>query len=148
LTRSSQALLEAQSQQKQLQELKASGAAEQAIKDFSARLANLLESKKAPASATPAAAGTTKEEGQIVLSEVQERLGALYTVVTSGAAAPTAAAVAAARSAGQDVERLEQQWQQLQAGLPALNQTLRQARLAPVRTGLAPPRNLNAADED
>jgi hypothetical protein len=127
-------LLEAQSQQKQLQELEASGVAEQAIKDFGTRLANLL--------------GPTKDEGRIALSEVQEHLGTLYTAVTSGAAAPTAAEVAATRSAAEDVERLEQQWQQLQAGLPALNKTLRQARLAPVRTGLAPPRNLNAADED
>jgi photosystem II stability/assembly factor-like uncharacterized protein len=148
LTRSSQALLEAQSQQKQLQELKASGAAEQAVKDFSTRLASLLEAKAAPTSATPASAGTTKEEGRIVLSEVQEHLGTLYTAVTGGAAAPTAAQVAAVRSADRDVERLEQQWQQLQARLPALNKILRQARLAPVRTGLAPPRDLNAADED
>jgi hypothetical protein len=83
-----------------------------------------------------------------VLSEVQEHLGTLYTAVTGGAAAPTAAQVAAVRSADRDVERLEQQWQQLQARLPALNKILRQARLAPVRTGLAPPRDLNAADED
>jgi hypothetical protein len=90
----------------------------------------------------------TKEEGRVVLSEVQENLGMLYTAITGGAAAPTAAEVAAARSAAQKVDRLEQQWQQLQAALPALNKTLRRAHLAPVRTGLAPPRDLNAADED
>ena len=143
LTRSSKTLLEAQSQQKQLQELKANGAAEQAIKDFNARLSGLLQTQT-----TTVPEEKTKEEGHIVLSDVQARLATLYTVVTSGAAAPTAAQVAAARAAGQDVEKLERQWSQLQAGLPALNQTLRRARLAPVRTGMAPPRDLNVADED
>jgi hypothetical protein len=56
--------------------------------------------------------------------------------------------VAAARATGQDVESLEQQWQQLQSGFPALNKTLKKAGLAVVRTDLAPPRDLNVADED
>jgi len=79
---------------------------------------------------------------------VQAHLAALYATVTAGAAAPTAAQVAAARAAGQDVEKLEQQWQQLQTGLPVLNQTLRRAGLPAVRTDMAPPRDLNVADED
>ncbi|HEY6927567.1 MAG TPA: hypothetical protein VI653_29090 [Steroidobacteraceae bacterium] len=143
LTRSSKTLLAAQSQQKQLEALQASGAAAQAIKDFNTRLSGLLRTE-----ATEVPAEKTKVEGQVVLADVQAHLATLYTTVTGGAAAPTQAQVAAARAAGQDVEKLEQQWQQLQTGLPALNQTLRRAGLTTVRTDMAPPRDLNAADED
>jgi photosystem II stability/assembly factor-like uncharacterized protein len=143
LTRSSKTLLEAQSQQKQLQALEASGTAAQAIKDFSTQLAALLQTQT-----TEVPADKTKAEGDVVLVDVQAHLATLYTTVTAGAAAPTAAQAAAARAAGQDVEKLEQQWQQLQTGLPALNQTLRRAGLAAVRTDMAPPRDLNVADED
>jgi photosystem II stability/assembly factor-like uncharacterized protein len=143
LTRSSRTLLEAQSQQKQLQALEASGAAAQAIKDFNTQLAGLLQTQTAEAPAE-----NTKGEGRVALSEVQAHLATLYTTVTAGAAAPTAAQVAAAGAAGQEVEKLEQQWQQLQATLPVLNQTLRRAGLATVRTDMAPPRDLNVADEE
>ncbi len=143
LTRSSKTLLEAQSQQKQLQALQASGAAGQAIKDFNTQLSGLLQTKTAEVPEEK-----TKDEGHVVLADVQARVATLYATVTGGAAAPTAAQLAATRAAGQDVEKLEQQWQQLQAGLPALNQTLRRAGLATVRTDMAPPRDLNVADED
>ena len=143
LTRSSRTLLEAQSQQKQLQALEASGAAAQALKDFNTQLAGLLQTQTAEAPAEK-----TKGEGRVALSEVQAHLATLYTTVTAGAAAPTAAQVAAAGAAGQEVEKLEQQWQQLQATLPVLNQTLRRAGLATVRTDMAPPRDLNVADEE
>ena len=145
LSRSSQALLAAQSQQQQLQALKATGAAQHAVEDFNTRLARLMKEPPAPG---PAAASTTPVERQAVLPEVQEKLAMLYTIVSAGAAAPTAAQVAAARTAGADVERLEQQWRQLQAALPELNKTLRKAGLAVIRTDLAPPRDLNVADED
>jgi photosystem II stability/assembly factor-like uncharacterized protein len=143
LTRSSKTLLEAQSQQKQLQALQASGAARQAVEDFNMRLSGLLQTQTAEVPEEK-----TKAEGHVVLTDVQAHLATLYTTVTSGAAAPTAAEIAATRAAGQDVEQLEQQWQQLQTGLPALNQTLRRAGLATVRTDMAPPRDLNVADED
>jgi hypothetical protein len=145
LSRSSQALLEAQSQQGQLQALKASGAAAQAIKDFNTKLSGLLQARAATA---PPQTAATKAEGQILLPDVQAQLNTLYPQVTGGAAAPTAAEVAAARAAGQNVEKVLQQWEQLQAGLPALNKTLRKAGLATIRTGMAPPRDVNVADED
>jgi len=152
LTRSSQALLEAQSQQSQLQAIEASGAAAQAVKDFSQKLARILKAPSADEPPEPTAAQTPatpgKAEGQLLLPDVQDKLSTLYKVVTGGEAAPTAAALAAAQATAQDVEKLEQQWQQLQAGLPGLNQTLRKAGLAPIRTGLAPPRDRNVADED
>jgi photosystem II stability/assembly factor-like uncharacterized protein len=143
LTRSSKTLLEAQSQQKQLKALEASGTTEQAIEDFNMRLSGLLQEQRAPVPQ-----GTTKAEGQIYLSDVQAHLATLYTIVTAGAGAPTAPQISAAQATGRDVEQMEQQWQQLQKGLPALNQTLRRAGLEPVRTGMAPPRDLNVADEE
>jgi photosystem II stability/assembly factor-like uncharacterized protein len=146
LTRSSQALLEAQSQDKQLQAIKASGAAEQAVKSFQTKLSHLLKGAETPdVSPQPAA---TKAEEQIVMPDVQDALVTLYPIVTQGEAAPTAAAAAAARAAQEQVEKLDQQWQQLQTELPALNKTLRKARLPTIRTGMAPPRDLNVADED
>jgi hypothetical protein len=39
-------------------------------------------------------------------------------------------------------------WQQLQGELPELNSRLRTAKLAAIRADLAPPRDLNVADED
>ena len=138
-------MLEAQSQQQQLQALTASGATAQAIKDFNTKLSQLLKEQETSAAQEPE---TTKAEGHVVLAEMQEQIGTLYGIVMGGARAPTAAEVAAADAAGQDVEKLEQQWQQLQAGLPALNQALRKAGLAPVRTGMAPARDLNVADLD
>jgi photosystem II stability/assembly factor-like uncharacterized protein len=143
LTRSSKTLLEAQSQQKQLEALKPSGAAEHAVKDFNEQLSGLL--KEQPAEVPQE---TTKPEGHVILTDVQAHIATLYTIVTNGAAAPTAAEITAAHAAARDVEKLEQQWQQLQKGLPALNQTLRRAKLETIRTGLAPPRDLNAADEE
>lgn len=143
LTLSSQALLEAQSQKSQLQTIKAGGAAEHAIKDFDTKLSRFLQERAA--NEPPE---TAKEEGRIVLPEVQARLSELYTKVTAGAAAPTVAAVEAATAAGRDVDELERQWRRLQAGLPTLNKTLRKAGLSPVRAGMAPPRDLNVADED
>jgi hypothetical protein len=125
LTRSSQAQLEAQSQQSQLHALgDKAGPATQAIKDFNTKLAALS------------------------LSELQTQLNGLYAQVGNGAAAPTTAQVAAASAAGERLEKALEQWKQLQAGLPALNQTLKKAGLIPIRTGMAPPRDLNAADED
>jgi hypothetical protein len=40
------------------------------------------------------------------------------------------------------------EWRKLQADLPALNQRLRAAKLAAVRTDLAPPRDPNLADQE
>ncbi len=144
LTRSSTALLEAQSQQAQLQAITASGPAGEAVRDFAARLSGLLQEEHTTAGQPE----TGKAEGRLLLPEVQARLSTLYPEVTAGVAAPTVAAIAAAHAAGQDVERLEQQWTQLQSTLPALNKTLHAAGLATIHTGMAPPRDLNVADED
>jgi photosystem II stability/assembly factor-like uncharacterized protein len=152
LTRNSHALLEAQSQQAQLQAIKANGAAAQAVKDFGQKLSRFLQAPAADeqpnATSAQTSAGAGKVEGRILLPDLQAKLGTLYKVVTAGEAAPTAAQIAATQAVAQDVEKSEQQWLQLQGELPALNKALRKAGLAPLRTGLAPPRDLNVADEE
>ena len=39
-------------------------------------------------------------------------------------------------------------WQKLQADLPELNSRLKAAKLTPLRPDLAPPRDVNVADEE
>jgi photosystem II stability/assembly factor-like uncharacterized protein len=148
LSTSSQALLEAQSQQQQLQETKArsgarGAAAEQAVKSFDTKLGALLGAKS-PETADDAG----KVEVKILLPEVQGQLDALYKQVTQADGAPTAAELSAARTVEEKIGALLQRWQQLQTGLPALNKTLHAAGLTALRAGAAPPRDLNVADED
>jgi hypothetical protein len=68
--------------------------------------------------------------------------------VTRGDAAPTAAQLAATEDLQGRLSRLTDRWQKLQADLPDLNRQLKAAKLAPIRTDLAPPRNANFADEE
>jgi photosystem II stability/assembly factor-like uncharacterized protein len=124
LTDSSKALLGAQSQKKQLEEIKATGATEQAVKAFNTQLSD------------------------IQLTEVQAQIGSLYAQVSNGSGAPTAAALRATQTAQEKLTGLLQRWQELESGLPALNKTLHHAGLPVIRTDAAPPRDLNAADED
>jgi hypothetical protein len=124
LTDSSKALLGAESQKKQLEEIKATGATEQAVKTFRTQLSD------------------------IQLTEVQAQIGSLYAQVSNGSGAPTAAALRATQTAQEKLTGLLQRWKQLESGLPALNKTLHHAGLPVIRTDAAPPRDLNAADED
>ncbi len=85
---------------------------------------------------------------KILLPALQGFIATLYTDVTRGDAAPTAAQVNATATLQQALTGLLSTWQQLQADLPALNARLRAAKLAPIRAELPPPRDLNAADRD
>jgi hypothetical protein len=143
LTDSSKALLAAQSQKKQIQEIRATGAAEQALKAFDAKLSALLS-----AATTEEPQSQVKPEVKVLLTESQGQLDALYKDVTRGDGAPTAAELSAAKAVRGRVTAVLQQWQQLQSELPDLNKTLRAARLPAVRTDTAPPRDLNVADEE
>jgi len=144
LTESSQSLLTAQSQQAQLKALKPTGAAAQAVADYQARLTALLESKDEGSAASPKPAGTPQQ----LLPDVQGHISALYEDLLRGDAAPTAAQLAATAAARETLAGLLTGWRALQAELPDLNRQLQAAGLAPVRSDLAPPRDLNAADED
>jgi photosystem II stability/assembly factor-like uncharacterized protein len=142
LSTSSNAVLEARSQQQQLQDIKATGAAEHAVKAFNGELAALLGAK----SQDEADAG--KAESKPLLPQIQGQLDTLYKEVTRGEGAPTAAQLSASMAAQDKVDALLQRWRQLQSGLPMLNKTLRAARLPQIRTDTPPPRDLNVADED
>ena len=143
LTDSSQALLAAQSEQAQLQALKPAGAAAQAVADYQAQLSALLESKEEKSEPPQKPAGEA-----VLLPGVQGHISALYAELLRGDAPPTAAQLAATAIARESLAGLLAEWRGLQAQLPDLNRQLRAARLAPVRADLAPPRDVNAADED
>jgi len=85
---------------------------------------------------------------QANLKGAQEQVAGLYAEVTRADAAPTQAQVAATDTLQGKVTRLLDSWQKLQADLPDLNKRLREAKLAPVRTDLAPPRDVNLADQE
>jgi len=163
LTLSSQALLTAQSEEAQLKALPAAGAARDAVQNYQARLADLtgsLEHKPAdsgateakppapPAGAAPQAGAAAQPAAPPNLKDVQEQIAGLYTEVTRADAAPTAAQVAAAGTAQSSLTPLLGAWQKLQADLPDLNKRLKAAKLTPIRTDLAPPRDANVADEE
>ena len=135
LTESSQTLLAARSELAQLKALKPAGAAVQAVSDYQARLAALMEEPK----------GTPKA---LLLPAVQGRVGALYAELLRGDAPPTAAQLTATAGVRESFGALLDGWRKLQGGLADLNRQLKAAGLAPVRADLAPPRDVNAADEE
>lgn len=144
LTTSSQALLQARSEQKQLRDSKATGVAKQAVDAFDAKLSALLDANletEPPATAANA-------EARTLLPRAQGSLDELYKDVTRGDSAPTAAQLISSDAAETSTVALLQEWQQLQAGLPALNTTLRAAHLPAIRPDAAAPRDLNVADEE
>ncbi len=138
LTASSRALMAAQSEHEQLKGLAAGQPANAAVTAYDRQLTALLEAHGGPGRAAPAT----------LLPEVQSQIDTLYKEVIRGDAAPTAALVGASEAAQQRLAPLLAAWHQLQQQLPSLNLKLVSARLTPVRPELAPPRNLNAADED
>ena len=138
LTQTSQTLLTAQSEEAQLKSL-APGAAAGAAQAFQARLAVL----------TGGAQGQEADSAmQSNLKEVQEQIAGLYAELARGDAAPTAAQMSASDSLQGKVTPLIAGWRKLQAELPDLNGRLRAAKLAPIRTDLAPPRDPNLADRE
>ena len=140
LTESSRTLFAAESEQAQLKARAPAATAADAMHAYAARLADLLgaQQKDGEQSASPS----------IALPDVQEHIATLYSEVTRGDAAPTAAQLSATEDAQRALAPLLDGWQKLQADLPGLNQRLRAAKLAPVRADLPPPRDANLADEE
>ena len=158
LSQSSQALLTARSEEAQLKSLAAGAGAAEAVHAYQARLAELTASAepKTGESGTTEAKPEAPQPGsgqappvpQANLKGAQEQVAGLYAEVTRADAAPTQAQVAATDTLQGKVTRLLDSWQKLQADLPDLNKRLREAKLAPVRTDLAPPRDVNLADQE
>ena len=141
LSESSRAVRVAQSEHEQLQALVKKRPADALIAGYDQQLSALLSAKEEPSEAT-------KAEATVRLPDVQGQIETLYNQVVMGDAAPNAALVSASDAARNKLAAVLQTWNQLQAQLPDLNETLRRARLAPVRADLAPPRDLNVADEE
>jgi hypothetical protein len=144
LTDSSRAVLQANSEAAQLKALQASGATAEAVKAYEARLAQLLGTADKQADE----AGKAAPEAKASLTDLQEHFATLYTDVTRGDGAPTAAQKSAADTAQGAFTAVASEWRKLQDDLPELNRRLRAARLAAIRTDLPPPRDLNVADQD
>jgi hypothetical protein len=126
LTDSSRALLAAQSEHAQLQALAAKQPAQALIASYDKRLSEAISP----------------------LSEVQGQVETLYKDLVRGNAAPTAAQISGSEAVRKKAMPLLETWNQLQSELPALNKKVRSAGLTPVRPELAPPRDLNVADEE
>ncbi|HUO19980.1 MAG TPA: hypothetical protein VMU44_09430 [Steroidobacteraceae bacterium] len=141
LTDSSRALLAARSQIAQLKALKATGPVAQPLGAYQARLTALLEAREEAGAVSQGAA-------RALLPDVQGHINGLYAELLRGDAPPTAAQLAAAASAREALTGLMADWRRLQDDLPGLNRQLKAAGLAPLRTDLAPPRDVNVADEE
>ncbi len=164
LTKNSQALLTAQSEEAQLKALTAGGSAPAAARAYQGRLAELTgsaEQKAAesgtqeakppapqPGTAQPSAAPQPTAAPPPELKGLQEQIAGLYAELARGDAAPTAAQLAAADTLQGKLTGVLAKWQALQADLPELNKQLRAAKLGAIRTDLAPPRDMNIADEE
>jgi photosystem II stability/assembly factor-like uncharacterized protein len=158
LTESSRTVLTARSEQAQLKALAPTASVAAAAQAYAGRLMALLESgdeKPTTATPQPPPQGAAKPEGQegstapaALLTDVQQHIADLYAAVTRADGAPTAAQLRAAADTQRELAGLMTRWQQLQSELPELNSKLRAAKLAPIRPELAPPRDLNVADED
>jgi photosystem II stability/assembly factor-like uncharacterized protein len=139
LDRSTEALLEARSIRAQLKERReqAHGELSKTIKELDEQLAALIESS---------GEGLARRLG---LESVNEGCASLYEQVTGVDAAPTAAQVADGERTLAAWQTLVDPWQHLrQTAVAALNRALHKAQLAPVRPELAPPRDLEFADEE
>jgi hypothetical protein len=163
ITRSSQTLLTARSEEAQVQSI-APAMAASAASAFKARLAKLTGSAQAeatgsetaqakppapvPGGVPPGAGAPQPSASPPNLKDLQEQISGLYAELTRGDAAPTAAQLAATDSLQGKLAPLLDDWQKLQAELPELNRQLRAAKLAPIRTDLAPPRDVNFADQE
>ena len=139
LTDSSRALLSARSVHAQLTVLKPTAALADAVHAFDGRVAALLEPAAKPA------------DGAVVeplLPALQGDAGTLYSAVTRSDAAPTTAQVEASAATEAALAPLLGAWRTLAAEIPALNARLRGAHLAEINAELAPPRDLNVANEE
>jgi hypothetical protein len=103
---------------------------------------------KQPGEQTLTAYDKRLTEMQEPLVEAQGHVETLYKEVIRGDAAPTAAQIQAADTVRAKLTPLLATWNQLQKELPALNKTLRSAKLTPIRPEMPPPRDLNVADEE
>jgi hypothetical protein len=131
LTRASTMLIQARSQQAQLN---GASAKDPAIAHLQTALVGLLDGE-----------ASDNRDG---LAMTQHNLDQLYTQVIAGAAAPTTAQLTAVRAASEQVALLEGEWKRAQANVSEVNKSLRKAGLAALRTGTAQADTLVDPDGD
>jgi photosystem II stability/assembly factor-like uncharacterized protein len=136
LDASTGALQEARSVRAQLKGLKANAGAAESIKSLDGQISALVESAESSAGA---ARGLERLNGD---------LSTLYAQVTGVDAAPSAVQAAETDRALTEWSALESRWQTLHGEIAALSRDLVKAKLPPLRLDVAPPRDLEFADED
>ena len=141
LSRTSQALRVAQSEQQQLHARSSAAAATEVVRDYTQQLSVLLDTAAVEKTASEPAPGIT-------LAKLATQLDSLYKEVIQADAMPTASQQQAAQTSTARAKELLQLWSQLQQQLPRLNQSLHAAHQPPIRADLAPTGDPNAADEE
>ncbi len=137
------ALLEARSLRAQLKDAKPPGAGPlgERLHAFDQRVAALVE---APESDQPAGTEPPRR-----IESLNGDMAALYGEIARADAAPTRVQRAEAERAIADWQPLASQWAQMRsADLASLNSALRKARLPALIIGLAPPRDMDLADQE
>jgi hypothetical protein len=143
LDASTGALLEARSLRAQLRDAKLPGSGKlgERLHALDQRIAGLIE---APEEDKPAATEAARR-----LERLNGDIAALYGKIARADAAPTQAQQSEAERAIADWQPLASQWAQLRSqDLASLNSALRAAHRPALRIGLAPPRDLDLADQE
>ncbi len=143
LDASTGALLEARSLRAQLKGIKVpvAGALGGRLQAFDQRVAALVEA--AEKDKTPGAEPPRRIE------RLNGDIAMLYGEISRADAAPTGAQLGEAERAIKDWQTLEPEWARVRSvELAALNSALHKARLPALSIGLAPPRDLDLADEE
>ncbi|HMD75107.1 MAG TPA: hypothetical protein VKG05_14690 [Steroidobacteraceae bacterium] len=143
LDASTGALLEARSLRAQLKDIKtpSDAALGERLHGFDQRAASLIEAAESEK--------TLGAEPPRRLEHLNGDIATLYGELSRADAAPTRAQLAEAERAIKDWQALEAQWAQLRkVELAALNSALRKARLPALIIELAPPRDLDLADQE
>jgi hypothetical protein len=125
-SRSSIALMQARSAREQIEKLdgKASDGLNDAIEELGKRIAILLDGPKTPEAG---------KGPQPTLSRINGNVSALYAEVDRADAAPTTAQLKARADIERDFSGIAKQWEEIRTkSVPALNQRLKDANLAPI----------------
>ena len=154
LDHSTAALFGARSLRAQAQERSGHGGDVARLKAYAQQLGTLIsgpdEAAAQPAGPQPATAtATPTAEPRRGLETLNGDLATLYDQVGRADAAPTAAQGAASARALSEWQAVDHDWQQLRGTeTQAINQILRRAHLAPLKPELAPPEDLDLADNE
>jgi photosystem II stability/assembly factor-like uncharacterized protein len=138
------ALREAQSLRAQLAALTPPPALAGPVKTLDEHIARIVEGATAGATAAAGSGGAPKRG----LEKLNGDLATLYGLVTAVDAAPTGVQITESGRALEDWQGLESMWHSLRDEVTALNRELGRAKMTRLRAELAPPRDLDFADED